>query len=40
MGALLEALMQGHEDAPDLAPENIGMALVYLKTIIDCLDKE
>ena len=40
LGALLQALMQGHEDAPDLAPENIGMALVYLKTIIDCLDKE
>jgi len=39
LGALLEALMQGHEEAPELAPENIGMALVYLKTVIDCLDK-
>jgi len=39
LGALLEALMQGHEEAPELAPENVGMALVYLKTVIDCLDK-
>ena len=39
LGAVLEALMEGHEDAPELAPENVGMALVCCKTIIDCLDQ-
>jgi len=39
LGAVLEVLMEGHEEAPELAPENVGMALVYLKTVIDCLDK-
>ncbi len=39
LGAMLELLMAGHEEEPDLAPENIGMALIYLKTVIDCLDQ-
>ncbi len=39
MGAVLEALMSDNEDQPDLAPENTGMALLYLKTVIDCLDQ-
>jgi hypothetical protein len=39
LGALLEALMSGHEESPELAPENLGLALMYLKTVIDCLDQ-
>lgn len=39
LGAVVEALMAGYEDTPELAPENIGMALLYLKTVIDCLDQ-
>jgi hypothetical protein len=39
LGAVLEALMSGHEEAPELAPEHIGMALIHLKTVIDCLDQ-
>ena len=31
--------MSDHEDAPELAPANIGMSLLYLKTVIDCLDQ-
>ncbi len=39
LGAVLEALMQGHEEHPELAPENLGMVLLDLKTVIDCLDQ-
>jgi len=39
LGAVLEALMEGHEEHPELAPENLGMALLHLKTVIDCLDQ-
>jgi hypothetical protein len=39
LGAVVEALMEGYEETPELAPENIGMALLYLKTVIDCLDQ-
>jgi hypothetical protein len=39
LGAMLEALMSGYEDEPDLAPEEVGIWLVYLKTVIDCLDR-
>lgn len=37
--ALMEALMEGHEDQPELAPENVGMDMIYLITLIDCLDQ-
>ena len=40
LGAVLEALMSDYEDAPELAPENTGMSLLYLKTVIDCLDQD
>jgi hypothetical protein len=36
---VIEVLMSGHEEAPELAPENIGMQLLRLKTVIDCLDQ-
>jgi hypothetical protein len=39
LGAVLETLMAGHEDAPELAPEHVGMALIHLKTVVDCLDQ-
>jgi hypothetical protein len=39
LGAVIEAIMAGNEEEPDLAPENIGLTLLHLKTIIDCLDQ-
>ena len=39
LGAVLEALMAGNEEEPELADENLGMALIHLKTVIDCLDQ-
>lgn len=36
----IEVLMQGNEDAPELAPERIGFELLHLKTIIDCMDNQ
>lgn len=35
----IEILMSGHEDAPDLAPQSVGMELFWLKTVIDCFDQ-
>jgi hypothetical protein len=31
--------MEGNEDEPDLAGDNVGLALLHLKTVIDCLDQ-
>lgn len=39
LGAVLEALMAGHEETPELAPGHVGPALLHLKTVIDCLDQ-
>jgi len=39
LGTVVEALMDGHADEPDLAPEHVGLALIHLKTVIDCLDQ-
>jgi hypothetical protein len=39
LGAVVEALMEGHEDAPELAPDTVGLGLLALKTVIDCLDR-
>jgi hypothetical protein len=39
LGAVVEALMAGHEEAPELAPDHVGLALIHLKTVIDCLDQ-
>jgi hypothetical protein len=38
LGAVMEALMEGNEEEPELADENLGLALVHLKSVIDCLD--
>ena len=39
LGAVLEALMDGNEDEPELLHEDVGLALLHLKTVIDCLDQ-
>ena len=39
LGAILDALMEGNEDTPELADDSMGLALVHLKTVIDCLDQ-
>jgi hypothetical protein len=35
----IEVLMKDDADQPELAPERVGMELLVLKTIIDCLDR-
>ena len=35
----IEILMAGDEEAPELAPQRIGMELMWLKTVIDCFDQ-
>jgi hypothetical protein len=39
LGAVIEALMSGHEDEPDMAGEGVGMALLHLKSVLDCMDQ-
>ncbi len=39
MGFCLEILMSDDEETPELAPERLGMEWVWLKTVIDCLDR-
>lgn len=39
LGAVIESIMSGHEEEPEMAPDNLGLALLHLKTIIDCLDQ-
>jgi len=36
---VVEALMEDDEEAVDIREENIGMMMIYLKTVIDCFDK-
>jgi len=35
----IEILMANDEEAPELAPQRIGMELMWLKTVIDCFDQ-
>jgi hypothetical protein len=35
---VVEALMESIEDEEDVRYENIGMMMIFLKTIIDCMD--
>ena len=35
----IEILMARDEEAPELAPQRIGMELNWLKTVIDCFDQ-
>ncbi len=39
LGFCVEILMQDNADQPELAPERVGLELLVLKTVIDCLDK-
>jgi hypothetical protein len=39
LGFGIEILMSGNEDVPELAPESIGLEMVWLKTVIDALDR-
>jgi hypothetical protein len=39
LGTVLEALMEGNEEEPELLHEDVGLALLHLKTVIDCLDQ-
>jgi hypothetical protein len=34
---IMERLMEGNEETPELAPDHVGMELLYLKTMIDAL---
>ena len=36
---VVEALMEGNEEEPELAGDHIGLALLHLKTVLDCLDQ-
>jgi hypothetical protein len=36
---VVEALMEDDEEEVDIQEQNIGMMMIYLKTVIDCLDK-
>ena len=39
LGFCIEVLMADDEEQPELAPERIGMEMIVLKTVIDCLDQ-
>jgi hypothetical protein len=39
LGFGIEILMSGNEDTPELAPEGIGLEMVWLKTVVDVLDR-
>jgi hypothetical protein len=39
LNAIIEALMSGNEDEPELAGEHVGLSLLHLKTVVDCLDQ-
>ena len=39
LSAVIEALMADSEEEPELASENIGLALLHLKSVLDCLDQ-
>jgi hypothetical protein len=35
----IEILMARHEENPDLAPDSLGLEMIWLNTVVDCLDK-
>jgi hypothetical protein len=39
LGFGIEVMMSGEEEAPDLAPDRVGLEMLWFKTIIDCLDQ-
>lgn len=39
LGVLVELLMSGNEETPELAGDDVGVGLLHLKTAVDCLDQ-
>lgn len=39
LSAVIESLMADNEEEPEMANENIGLALLHLKSVLDCLDQ-
>jgi hypothetical protein len=39
LGFGIEILMSGNEETPELAPEGIGLEMIWLKTVVDALDR-
>ena len=39
LSAVIESLMAEDAEEPELASENIGLVLLHLKTVLDCLDQ-
>ena len=39
LGTVIEVLMAGNEEEPELARETIGLELLHLKAVLDCLDQ-
>jgi len=39
LSCLIEVLVSEEEDSPDLAGDETGAGFLYLKTVIDCLDR-
>ena len=37
--AVVEALMAENQEDPDSAPDSVGIALLHLKTVLDCFDQ-
>lgn len=37
--AVVEALMAENQEDPETAPDSVGIALLHLKTVLDCLDQ-
>ena len=35
----IESLMSGNEEEPEMVRESIGLELLHLKTVLDCLDR-
>jgi hypothetical protein len=39
LAAVVDALMDENQEDPDSAPDSVGIALLHLKTVLDCWDK-
>ncbi|MBK8000270.1 MAG: hypothetical protein IPK15_16500 [Verrucomicrobia bacterium] len=39
LSAVIESLMADNEEEPEMANENMGLALLHLKSVLDCLDQ-
>lgn len=39
LGFGIEILMARHEEDPDLAPDSLGLEMIWLNTVVECLDR-